>query len=54
MNKEKKLLAQILEFIPKYKSDKLVDKYKGNYKAQEFSCWEKYICMAFVQKCCIT
>ena len=49
MNKGKTLLAQVLEFIPKYEFDKLVDKYKGNYKAQEFSCWEQYICMSFAQ-----
>ena len=49
MNKGKTLLAQVLEFIPKYEFDKLVEKYKGNYKAQEFSCWEQYICMAFAQ-----
>ena len=49
MNKGKTLLTQVLEFIPKYEFDKLVEKYKGNYKAQEFSCWEQYICMAFAQ-----
>ena len=47
MNKGKTLLAQVLEFIPKYEFDKLADKYKDNYKAQEFSCREQYICMAF-------
>ena len=49
MNKGKTLLAQVLEFIPKYEFDKIVEKYKGNYKAQEFSCWEQFICMAFGQ-----
>jgi hypothetical protein len=49
MYKGKTLLAQVLEFIPKYEFDKIVEKYKGNYRAQEFSCWEQYICMAFAQ-----
>lgn len=49
MYKGKTLLAQVLEFIPKYEFDKLVEKYKGNYRAQDFSCWEQYICMAFAQ-----
>ena len=49
MNKGKTLLVQVLEFIPKYEFDTIVEKYKGNYKAQEFSCWEQFICMAFAQ-----
>ena len=49
MNKGKTLLAQVLDFVPKYEFDKLVEKYKGNYKAQEFSCWEQYVCMVFAQ-----
>ena len=49
MNKGKTLLAQVMDFVPKYEFDKLVEKYQGNYKAQEFSCWEQYVCMAFAQ-----
>ena len=49
MNKGKTLLAQVMDFVPKYEFDKLVEKYKGNYKAQEFSCWEQYVCMTFAQ-----
>ena len=49
MNKGKTLLAQVLDFVPRYEFDKLVEKYRGNYKAQEFSCWEQCICMVFAQ-----
>ena len=49
MNKGKTLLAQVLDFVPRYEFDKLVEKYQGNYKAQEFSCWEQYVCMVFAQ-----
>lgn len=49
MNAGKTFLAQVMDFVPKYEFDKLVEKYKGNYKAQEFSCWEQYVCMAFAQ-----
>lgn len=49
MNSGKTLLSQVLEHIPKYEFDKLVAKYQGNYKAQEFSCWEQYVCMVFAQ-----
>jgi len=49
MNSGKTLLAQVLDYVPKYEFDKLVAKYQGNYKAQEFSCWEQYVCLVFAQ-----
>lgn len=49
MNSGRSLLTQILTYIPKYQFDKIIEKYKGNYKAQEFSCWEQYVCMVFAQ-----
>ena len=49
MNTGRSLLSQILTYMPKYQFDKIIEKYKGNYKAQEFSCWEQYVCMAFAQ-----
>ena len=49
MNTGRSLLSQILTYIPKYQFDKIIEKYKGNYKAQEFSCWEQYVCMVFAQ-----
>lgn len=49
MNTGRTLLSQILTYMPKYQFDKIIEKYKGNYKAQEFSCWEQYVCMVFAQ-----
>lgn len=49
MNIGKTVLTQIVNYIPKYQFDKIVEKYKGNYKAQEFSCWEQFVCMLFAQ-----
>ena len=49
MNTGRSLLSQILTYIPKYQLDKIIEKYKGNHKAQEFSCWEQYVCMVFAQ-----
>ena len=49
MNTGRSLLSQILTYIPKYQFDKIIEKYKGNYKTQEFSCWEQYVCMVFAQ-----
>ena len=49
MNTGRSLLSQILTYIPKYQLDKIIENYKGNYKAREFSCWEHYACMVFAQ-----
>lgn len=49
MNTGRSLLSQILTYMPKYQFDKIIEKHKGNYKAQEFSCWEQYVCMVFAQ-----
>jgi hypothetical protein len=49
MNTGRSLLSQILTYMPKYQFDKIIEKFKGNYKAQEFSCWEQYVCMVFAQ-----
>ncbi len=40
MNIVPRLLLQILTYMPKYQLDKIIEKYKWNYKAQELSCWE--------------
>ncbi|WP_301922120.1 DUF4372 domain-containing protein, partial [Ferruginibacter sp.] len=49
MNTGRSLLSQILTHMPKYQFDKIIEKYEGNNKAQEFSCWEQYVCMVFAQ-----
>ncbi len=49
MNSGHTVFAQLMGFIPKYEFDKSVDKYKGNYKAREFSCWEQNVVMCFTQ-----
>ena len=49
MNTGRSLLSQILTYMPKYQFDKIIEKHKGIYKAQEFSCWEQYVCMVFAQ-----
>ena len=38
-----------MDFVPKYEFNKLVSKYKGNYRAHTFTCWDQFLCMAFAQ-----
>lgn len=49
MNTGKTIFAQLMEYIPKYDFHKLVSKYKGNYKARTFSCWDQLLCMGYAQ-----
>lgn len=45
----KLVFSQLISFLPKYEFYKCVAKYRGNYKVQEFSCWDQFLCMAFAQ-----
>ena len=49
MNSGKTIFSQIMEFIPKYELDKLVSKYRGNYRVRTFSCWDQFLSMSFAQ-----
>ena len=45
----KLIFSHIISFLPKYKFRKCVSKYKGDYKVQNFSCWDQFLCMAYAQ-----
>jgi hypothetical protein len=49
MNIGRTILAQLLDFIPRYEFNKFVDKYNGNYRVKSFTCWEQFIVMSFAQ-----
>ncbi|MEW6508508.1 MAG: DUF4372 domain-containing protein [Bacteroidota bacterium] len=49
MNQGQTIFAQIMSYIPKYRFDRFVKKYRGHYKVQSFSCWEQYLVMSFAQ-----
>jgi len=49
MNTGRTILSQLLDFVSKYEFDKCFDKYKGNYRVRNFTCWEQFIVMSFAQ-----
>ena len=49
MNAGKTVFAQLMDFLPLYEFRKCVDRYQGNYKIKSFSCWDRYLSMAFAQ-----
>ena len=38
-----------MDFIPMYEFRKCVQRYHGNYKVRNFSCWNQFLCLAFAQ-----
>ena len=49
MNIGQTVFSQIMSFLPRYEFDKQVDKYHGNYKTRNFSCWDQFLTMSFAQ-----
>jgi len=49
MNTGRIVFAQLMDFLPTYEFHKCVDRYRGKYKVQSFSCWNQYLYMAFAQ-----
>jgi hypothetical protein len=49
MNKGQMTFTQIMDFASQDIFKVCVNRYKGNYKAKEFSCWKQFLCLAFGQ-----
>lgn len=51
MNTGKTIFAQIMEHLPLPEFRKCVQRYRGNYKIQTFSCLDQFLVMSFAQLC---
>jgi uncharacterized protein DUF4372/DDE family transposase len=49
MHLGKTVFAQLMDLIPAHEFRRCVDRYRGNYKVSNFSCWDQFLCMAFAQ-----
>jgi Domain of unknown function (DUF4372)/Transposase DDE domain len=49
MNQGKYVFSQITEQAVRYKFNKCVQRYRGEYWIKNFSCWEQFLAMAFGQ-----
>ena len=45
----KLIFSQVMEHLPLHVFHKCVARYQGDFKVQEFSCLDQYLCMAFAQ-----
>ena len=49
MNSGKYVFSQIMELVSPTSFQTLVNRYSGDYKVRDFSCWKQFLCMAFGQ-----
>jgi hypothetical protein len=49
MNVGRTIFAQLMDFVPHYEFRLCVERYRGDYKIQSFSCWDHFLTMAFAQ-----
>jgi hypothetical protein len=49
MHQGKTVFSQILEFFPHAEFQKCIERYRGEYKVQNFSCHDQFLAMAFAQ-----
>jgi hypothetical protein len=49
MNSGQTIFSQLMEFVPRYEFRVCVERYRGDYKVQSFSCWDQFLTMAFAQ-----
>ena len=48
MNKGKTIFSQIMSLIPERDFKTCVDRYKGNYRARNFSCKDQFLVMSLL------
>ena len=49
MNEGKYVFAQIASYIPRFQFDRIVEKYRGNYRAHELTCYNQFLHLLFGQ-----
>ncbi|GAC1495941.1 MAG: hypothetical protein NVS1B13_26310 [Flavisolibacter sp.] len=49
MNIGRMIFSQIMDFASHDIFKVCVNRYKGNYKAKDFTCWKQFLCLAFGQ-----
>ena len=46
------VLAQLLDYLPRYPFQLCVQRYRGDRHLRSFSCLDQFLCMAFAQLTC--
>lgn len=43
------VFSQLMDYATAFEFDRCVDRYGGNSRVREFTCWDQFLCMAFAQ-----
>jgi len=49
MNSGQTVFSQLMAFAPRYEFRVCVERYRGDYKVQSFSCWDQFLTLGFAQ-----
>ncbi len=49
MNQGSTVFAQIMSLIPRHQFNKCVERYKGDYRSRNFSCYDQFLVMCMAQ-----
>lgn len=49
MNQGKYIFSQLMDLVSHKVFNACVNRYKGDFKSKQFSCWKQFLCMAFGQ-----
>lgn len=49
MNAGRTVFAQLMDFLPLAEFRRCVQRYRGDYKIQHFTCLDQFLCLAFAQ-----
>jgi len=49
MNQGRTVFSQLISFLPDREFRRCVERYQGDLRLREFSCWDQYLAMAFAQ-----
>jgi hypothetical protein len=49
MNYGRLVFSQLMEFVPIKKFRRCVQRYRGEHRVRNFTCWDQFLCMAFAQ-----
>jgi hypothetical protein len=49
MNSGRTIFAQLMDLLPLAEFHRCVERYRGDYKVQSFSCLDQFLCLAFAQ-----
>jgi len=49
MHQGKYVFSQVMDSAPQFQFKRCVERYKGEHRVKEFSCWEQFLAMAFGQ-----